>query len=247
MSSSGSDAPFTQLVQVIAKDQSSRDQLVKAWVPAAEFTTKAERGTITLSYEVFVPDASKASQPNVTTEVAALETYASKQQLEELHVPSPAIQAFLKTATELAEVRLTYLRPRVGFHTRGEAREAEVRAAGTKPIALFVTVDFDDNAKLEAFLKHAEAQAAAVQANEPGCLTYMFTSALTKPDEPLSSATRVLIYERYVNAAAIGEHVQKESFKAFSAATAGDPAAQSVKPMEINFYHEQAVGFWGRA
>ncbi len=244
--------PFTQLVSFVAKDAAAADKLLELWRPAAAYTIEKEKGLTTLSYEIFRPAQTQAEQENSTTEVFAFETYASKLQLDTVHMKAAPISDFISAASELSArpVSLRFLHPREGFLTRGADRESELRASGVKPHMLIATMNFESNAAAERFLtKHARPVAEKVQAHEPGCVSYKFYLVTTDPDAAAAStSTQVVVFERYLTEADLLEtHLNTAYFKQFAADITEDLEAKPTEGFKLRHYEELGIGFIGSA
>ncbi len=122
-------------------------QLLDVWRPAAAFTVAEERGKATLTYEIYV--AADEKQLEADVELVAFETYASRQARED-HMGAKVITTFLAAAAPLCSraIKLGFLHPRVGFHTRGEKYEAQIRAKGGKCHMLVATINFASSDKM---------------------------------------------------------------------------------------------------
>jgi quinol monooxygenase YgiN len=242
--------PFTQLVSFVAKDANSADHIVDLWGFATAHTVEKEKGLTTLSYEIYRP-AQMPQEQDKPTEVFALETYASKLQLDTVHMAARPITDFISAASSLTSepVGLRFLHPQEGFHSRGEAREAELRASGVKPHMLIATMDFASPAAAQRFLSvHARAVAEKVQAEEPGCLSYHFYLVTTERDASPATSTQVVVFERYVTVRDLSEtHANSPYFKKLVADLAADKEAQPIGGFKLRHYTELAMGFIGDA
>lgn len=241
-SASSSATPFIQLVSFAGKDAASRQRLLDIWLPAFAYV-KAEEvgaGKLTSTYEGFLP-VNDPEQPESSTEILAWETYASEPEFQRVHMGAEPVKQFLKAVAE-ADVlgRATTLNfltaTKLGFHTRGAEREAAVKAAGTKPFALVVTIDFNDAKGLDTFLEVFAPLATHVKDNEPNTLTYdAFRSS--------SHANQIVIFERYATEADLKEvHWKSEPFLTFAGKL---KESNIIKSKHARSYNEIGAGHWG--
>jgi quinol monooxygenase YgiN len=246
-SAAGGAAPFTQMISLSPKDAAAAARLVQLLQPVTAFVAEKEKGSTTLTYEMYTAASVPAEQER-PHEVFAFETYASKRHHDDVHFPSPPVADFIAAVPALvaAPLGLRFLHPREGFHSRGEARETEVRASGVKPHLLVVTMDFASPAAAARFLEFARPLAAGVLAHEPACLTFHLYLASTEREADAAASAQVVIVERYLAVSDWWEvHRGMPHFKDFQAALAAADARAAHTTRR--HYTELGMGFFGQA
>ena len=177
---------------------------------------KEEAGSLTSTYEGFFPVAREgAEQTELDTEIVAFETYTSEQEFERVHMGSPVIKAFLaQLGGDMLsrETTLNFLEASgKGFHTRGQAREAEVKQSKAKPYTLIVTITLKSEEAVDGFLAPFGELAEYVKASEPNTLTYEAYRSKNHPAE-------VVIFERYLaRSDLVDVHMKSAAYQGFLA------------------------------
>ena len=181
-------------------------------------------------------------QPEYETEIMAFETYESESEFNRLHMTAPAVIKFLGAIdSDQLLGRPTSLNfldfTGIGFHTRGEEREKEVKKSGKKPWTAVVSVVVKKSEDIEKLLSLLSPLAQFVTENEPNTLTYaVFRSK--------SNSNEVLIFERYVTRADLEDvHEKSSQFQTFAAKLGESGILQS---KTTRTYEEQQVGIWGK-
>jgi quinol monooxygenase YgiN len=242
--------PFIQLVSFAAKDAASREKLLSLWRPGFEYVLQEEVGSVTNTYELYLPKSPSSGsagslpvQSEFSTEALAFESYVSEAEFQRVHTAAQPIKHFLAALDPAQDllgraVGLNILRSSgLGFHSRGEQREAEIRTKAKKPFTLVVRFQLKDQQAVDKFNELFAPMAKYVLESEPNTLTYeAFYS--------LSHAHEVIIFERYVDESDLTvTHHQSEAFKQLGK---GINEAGIIQEAEKRFYSEMQWGRWGQ-
>lgn len=243
MSAASSSAPFIQLVSFAAKDEEARKKFLSIWLPAFDYVKSQEIGSLTSTYEAFIPSVPVGStQFESSQEVIAWETYSSEVEFQRIHMGSEIVKKFLKEVDEAQVLArpttLNFLKAtKLGFFTRGEDVEKKIKESGKKPYNLLVYANFNDQEGVEKFLSAFATLATYVTESEPNTLTY---DAFRSSSNPF----QIVIFERYVSEADLrANHLESATYKSFLA-TVGSLAV--VKDLTMKSYEEQQLGHWGK-